>query len=280
LRGYQPAFKRARDHFKDKYIREIVPKEVQSYINGLPKTWALKTATTQLQIFNMIFNHAVMEGDIEVNPCSSVAVPPGLRKTRRDAATPEIEAKVKASYKTWLLPYLILYTGLRKGEALALQYGDIIRDAKEIIVNKSVCYIKNRPTIKAPKTEKGNRTVPILYPLEGKIPKGKADHYIFSLDGGKTPLTEMQYQKLWKQYEESVKIKVSAHQLRHSFATMLFESDIDPQDAMDILGHAQLSTTREIYTHIRESRRKVIADRLNEKLKGTQDNTESTQGKA
>ena len=146
-------------------------------------------------------------------------------------------------------------------------YNDIDLDNDIISVTKSVYHVNNRPFIKEPKTQKGIRNVPILYPLKPYLPNKKSQQYIFSLDGGKTPLTEMQYQKLWKEYAKSIGINCSAHQLRHSFATMLFECGVDAKDAQDILGHAQLSTTMDIYTHIRDSRRKDVASKINEKLK-------------
>lgn len=268
LRGYNPAYERAREAFKGKSIKSIKPAEVQKYINAFAaEGHAKKTVTTQLQIFQMTCAYAVVHDDIEVSPCSAVSVPSGLAKKPREAASAADEAAVKAHAKDWLLPYLILYTGLRKGEALALTYNDIDFGNNCIHVTKSVYHAANKPEIKKPKTEKGLRDVPMLYPLKPYLPNKKSDKYIFSLDGGKTPLSEMQYQKLWKKYAEVSGISCTAHQLRHSFATMLFECDVDAKDAQDILGHAQLSTTMDIYTHIRDARRKQVAAGIDEKLK-------------
>ena len=92
--------------------------------------------TNQLLIMNLICSFAVEEtGDLEINPCASVSVPKGLPKTHREPASPEDEEKNKRSADIWLLPYLIMYTGLRKGEALALTREDIGRDT--IRVNKT-----------------------------------------------------------------------------------------------------------------------------------------------
>lgn len=268
LRGYEPAYKRAREAFKGIAIKQIKPRQIQQYIDAFSaQGYARKTVTTQLQIFQMCCTYAVVNGYVDVSPCSAVSIPSGLSKMQREAASASDEQKVKANPTKWLLPYLILYAGLRKGEALALTYNDIDLDNDIISVTKSVYHVNNRPFIKEPKTQKGIRNVPILYPLKPYLPNKKSQQYIFSLDGGKTPLTEMQYQKLWKEYAKSIGINCSAHQLRHSFATMLFECGVDAKDAQDILGHAQLSTTMDIYTHIRDSRRKDVASKINEKLK-------------
>lgn len=164
-----------------------------------------------------------------------------------------------------MLPYLILYTGLRKGEALALTYEDIDFTNNVIHITKSVYHESTSPKIKSPKTAAGVRTVPILAPLIDKLPaKGKG--YVFSTDGGKTPLKHDEYNTMWETYSAKTGITCTAHQLRHSYATMLFECGIDVKDAQDLLGHSTAAMTQDIYTHIRETHRQQTAQRLNEKL--------------
>lgn len=268
LRGYNAAYERALEEFKGESVKDITPRMIQKYINDFARLgYAQKTVSTQLQMFQMAFDYAVVQGYVDTSPCTAITIPSGLKKTPREAASAEDEAKVKSHPKDWLLPYLILYTGLRKGEVLALTYKDIDLDNDVIHVTKSVYHENNHPHIKLPKTKKGYRDVPILYPLKPYLPNKKSDKFVFSMDGGKTPLSEMQYQKLWKEYVEKTGIECTAHQLRHSFATMLFECDVDPKDAQDILGHAYLQTTMDIYTHVRDSRRKEVASKINEKLK-------------
>ena len=45
-------------------------------------------------------------------------------------------------------------------------------------------------------------------------------------------------------------VTVSLHQIRHGYATALFEAGVDPKTAQKLLGHAKLSTTMDIYTHV------------------------------
>lgn len=267
LRGYRPAYQRAIDHFGERAARSIRPQDVKSFISDFTRGGrAKKTVATQLHIISMICSYAVESGDIDFSPCDHVSIPKNLPKTRREAATTEDEEKVKASADVWLLPYLILYTGLRKGEALALTRNDFDFKAKRIRINKSVYHDSNTPKLKRPKTEAGIRTVPILDPLMDKLPR-KFNGYLFSVDGGETPLTEMQYQKLWKAFVKKTGVTATAHQLRHSYATMLFDCGIDVKDAQDLLGHTTIAMTQDIYTHIRDKHRQTTADTLNKKLK-------------
>lgn len=267
LKGYKPAYARAVERFGDEPMRKIRPQDVKAFIGAFARGGrAKKTVTTQLQIVSMICSYAVQCGDIDFSPCDHISVPKNLDKTRREAASPEDEVRVKASADVWLLPFLILYTGLRKGEALALTREDFDFKGKTISVSKSVYHESNRPKIKRPKTEAGTRTVPILDPLLKKMPR-RWRGYLFSMDGGETPLTEMEYQKLWREYAKQTGVVATAHQLRHSYATMLFECGIEVKDAQDLLGHATASMTQDIYTHIRDKHRESTANLLNRKLK-------------
>lgn len=265
LKGYRPALVRAIDEFGDEPIQQIKPRDVKTFLVRFSRGGrARKTVATQLLVINLICSYAVEEsGDLELNPCSNVSIPKNLPKTHREAASPEDEERIKKSADIWLLPYLIMYTGLRKGEALALTKEDIGKD--EIRVCKSVYHDSNKPKIKLPKTEAGIRTVPILEPLRKKLPK-RFKGYLFSDDGGKTPLTEMQYQKHWRTFVKATGVTATAHQLRHSYATMLHELGIDVKDAQGLLGHSTAAMTQDIYTHIRDNRRQQIAKLLDQKL--------------
>lgn len=268
LKSYRPAYKRAVEHFKDEYIRQIRPQDVKSFINSFARTGrAKKTVTTQLLILSLICSYAVENGDLDVSPCDHISIPKNLPQSRRDAASPEDEKRVKANVKVWLLPYLVLYTGLRRGEALALTRDDFDFDTATITISKSIYYgDTTEPKIKQPKTAAGIRTVPILDPLLKVMPRHWKG-YLFSEDGGETPLTEYQYQVRWENFVQQTGVTSTAHQLRHSYATMLFECGVEVKDAQDLLGHSTAAMTQDIYTHLRNKRKEETAKKLNETLK-------------
>lgn len=265
LKGYRPALRRAVNEFGDEPIQTITARDIKAFLVAFARgRRAQKTVATQRLVINLICTYAIEEsGDLVLNPCSGVSLPKGLPKTYREAASPEDEVIVRTSSDVWLLPYLIMYTGLRRGEALALTDADITADY--IRVCKSVYYENNKPYIKTPKTEAGNRIVPILDPLKERLPK-RFKGYLFSDDGGKTPLTEVQYQRHWREFARATGIQATAHQLRHSYATMLHEMDIDVKDAQALLGHSTAAMTQDIYTHLRDRRKQEITDRINQRL--------------
>ena len=273
LKCYKPAYRRALDEFGEETIRKIRPQDIKRFLTEFARGGrAKKTVTTQLLILSLICGYAVENGDIDVSPCDHVSIPKNLPKSRREAASPQDEAKVKTSAAVWLFPFLVLYTGLRKGEALALTWGDLDMAAEEIRVTKSVYYDGDKPKTKLPKTESGVRTVPILEPLMRELKKlafGEPDKYVFS-DDGLSPLTARRYTTKWDKWAQSIGVAITAHQLRHSYATMLFECNVDIKDAQDLMGHASVAMTQDIYMHLREGRRKATIKALNDKLRAAE----------
>ena len=122
--------------------------------------------------------------------------------------------------------------------------------------------INNRPMIKQPKTAAGCREIVLLDVLAEKLPKGKPDDLLFPNEKGEL-MGNMQFQRKWEKYCKETGLKITPHQLRHAYATILFDAGIDDKDAQELLGHANLSTTRDIYTHITQSRKEKTASILN-----------------
>lgn len=213
-------------------------------------------------IINMICNHAIVNKRLRYNPCAAVSLPRNLPGKQRSLPDDEVIKKIRASAEApfALFALVCLYSGLRRGEALALRYEDIDRGKKLIHVRKSVEFIGNNPHLKKPKTEAGTRDVILLDILDELLPKGKG--YIFVSSEGKL-LTKTMYRKRWAAYCRAIGCEVTAHQLRHGYATILFEAGVSDKDAQELLGHKNITTTRNIYTHIRQSRKSETADRLN-----------------
>ena len=252
VKSYRPAYERAKVQFGQSNVSDITAKEIDEYIREFSTTRARKTVVTQLQVIRQILRKAEVDGDINYNPAISVKPPRNLPQKRRDAPTKAQIDLIKKSVGEpfGLFAYLVYHTGCRRGEALALCGSDIDRKKKLVSITKSVYYIGNAPHIKQPKTERGTRAVPLLDALSVALPTRLPKGYIFSPDGGNTPLTNDQFNSLYDQYRTASGVTVTAHQIRHGYATALFENGIDPKTAQTLLGHAQISTTMDIYTHV------------------------------
>jgi integrase len=253
--------------------RDLLSDELYSAAKACGVSHILVVSGLHLSILcgfiNQIFNHAVLDGDILFNPCTSVKIPKAKKNPPRSPASISDEQKILESSHKWLFPLVALLTGLRKGEILALQWQDINFEDKCISVTKSVEHIGKKPHLKEPKTKSGTRTVPLLDMLALRLLPlaDKPNLFIFSEDGGRSPLYEHRYTKFYKEYQQEVGITATAHQLRHSYATIAVELDVNPKDLQATLGHADISTTMNVYAAVRKKSIEKVAEKLNERYR-------------
>lgn len=261
IRGYHAATKRAKEYFGEDPITEITTADITRYLHELKrKGYAKKTVKNHKIIVNRIFHYAVVEGLLTVNPAAEAELPRNLSENKRRAATPSDEERIAAAKDTnndaWLLPVIALYTGMRKGEILGLKVKDIDLDKDLIKVERSLWYASaGRSLLKEPKTEAGKRSIPILAPLKPhlreRLKNASQEHFII---GGDKPISEKRYRVLWEKFKRESGCTCTIHQLRKSFATMAVSSNVPPDVLQSIIGHADISTTINIYNEVRAAR--------------------------
>ena len=277
LRTYAPALRRAVEQFGSRNIEDIKPKDVQLWLKKLGEKYAYKTVSNHKTIVSQIYDYAILNFGAEAyNPCDRVKVPSGLRKGTREALSPEeLQAVLSTTKDEFQLGFLILFTGCRLGEANALQISDVDFKKNEIRIYKSTYWKSNQPFIKVPKTEAGTRVVPLLPRLKERLLELNLPPSAFIISQTSEPLTLSAITRRWESWCRSHglavekhrdptptnkhtsvwKPTIGRHQIRHSYASILYEAGIDPKAAQSLLGHAQLSTTMDIYTHISERKR-------------------------
>lgn len=283
LFNYSSPVRRLKDAFGDKPLKELQASEIQALISSMvAKRFSRSAISTTVMIMSMTFNHFIVKPDsgISFNPCTACKIPSSVKNSKRDLPSREAIERVKAGLDLpfGLFPFLLMYTGCRRGEALALTDKDIFDD--HISISKTLLWLHGESIIKQPKTNSSNRDIVLLPPLKEALPQFTG--YLFSDDGGRTPLTQSKFQQRWQEYclaaglahsrgicklpggqtRTMYDYDICPHQLRHEFATICFDADLDAKDAADLLGHASERTTREVYTHIQESRRSASAAKL------------------
>lgn len=266
INGYRVAMQRASDRFGDMPMKEITATQLRGWLDWLgSRGYARKTVANHLIVLSEVFAWACENHNLAANPAAMVHVPDGLAKTKRKMPTAREIEIIKANVDTpdGLFFYFLMYTGLRLGEALALQWKDLDPQKGTIHVWRSLYWPgKNKGEFKPPKTEAGNRDVIYLDRLQAVLePLREAPDY-FVL-GQEEPMSKGQYSRLVHRFQKNAGVSCTPHQLRHAFATLCFEAGIPEKTAQGLLGHAQLSTTMDIYAELRDKKRMEAAAALN-----------------
>lgn len=274
IQGYQASKNAALKFFKGMYVKDIQTYDIQQFAESLSKSFSEHTINNYVSTVSSIFSFAVRSRDfpINFNPCHNARIHLGqAAQERRVATDKEINIIMKNIDKPFgLFPVFLLFTGCRRGEALALTWEDIDLKTDTIHINKSLSWEHCRPFIKSPKTKKGNRSILLLPELKKYLQTKKRGLVFPNLQG--SLMSENQYAKMWdkyyklsglKEYDENHNLsKLTAHCLRHGYATILYEANVDVKEAQRLLGHAKETTTRDIYTHITERSKDKNAKKL------------------
>lgn len=278
-KNYYPHYLQILDKHGHKKLEDVTAVDVINHLTAAKAQGYSATIVNSIRsVYRMIFDHAIATDQARYNPVTSVKLPKGLKRGKRTAPTDEqirlIFQNVDAPFG--LFPFLLLCTGMRKSEALALTWDDVDFQKREISVTKSLEYPTGAaPIVKAPKTEAGVRVVPIVDVLYKELQQAHSaatTEYVFpspnSNRGGKggDMMHRRAYDGAWERYchaaglIEDGKPAITAHNLRHGAATLMFELEVDELTAQRILGHSRVEITREIYTQLREQQnRKSVA---------------------
>ena len=282
--NYEPHYKDILARHRGKKIGEVTAQDISNHlIAAKGRGYSATVVNTIRSIYRMIFDYAISQDLAQYNPVASIRLPKGLKRGKRTAPTdPQMKTIFANIDKPFgLFPVFLLCTGLRKSEALALTWADVDFEKKEISVTKSLDYTSGaNPRIKPPKTEAGNRIVPILDILLPHLQEARSQsksEYLFPAppsnrskkSGGL--MTLRGYEGAWLRYCQSAgfigpdgKPTITAHNLRHGTATLMFELEVDELSAQKILGHSRIEITREIYTELRTSQKLKSLTKFNE----------------
>lgn len=227
-----------------------------------------------LLTITQILNQAMINDLIIKNPALGANLPAKVTGYGKRALTDDETKKldeITLDAKTNFFVNLLRYTGMRKGEALAITKRDVDFNENQITVNKTLIFKGNTGEIKPnPKTKAGHRTIPILDPFRPIL----ADYinlvngeYLFTTQTGEL-MTDTAYRRMWQKFENAMGTKeITAHIFRHNFATILYNADVDVKAAQAIMGHSSITVMMDIYTHLDKKHKNKAASKLNEYFK-------------
>lgn len=202
--------------------------------------------------------------------------------TGKDYTVGDYERTKEIPEQLRILFNLAIYAGLRKGELLALEWADIDFQNDTVSITKAVSVVGGQQITKAPKTKNSRRTVTIPHFLTQRLRALRADRlkyrlslgdywqggdWVFIQDNGK----QMSYSTPYSAFQDTIARyntgrpataqlpAIPFHGLRHTSATLLIASKQDVRTVSSRLGHAQASTTMNIYAHaLQETDRKAV----------------------
>ena len=267
-------------------VRELHMQEFARSMSHYAKSTVNKMRIT----CDRVFSRAVANRIIPVNPCAGVRWDNSGAGTHRFLDEWEIAhiGRYWREYRVGRWAMLMLFAGLRRGEALALKGSDIDMKAKLIHVTKGVHFENNLTVIDVPKTPTSIRDVPILPPLYDMLSEIALtdDAYICASAAGKL-VTQSVWVKSWQCYHNAMQraliaekaaeaeaqkrefkpddvpeFSIRAHDLRHSFASILYDAGVDVLTAQKYMGHASPEITMKIYTHLSERRKQASLSKL------------------
>lgn len=161
----------------------------------------------------------------------------------------------------------LYYTGLRIGELLALEYGDISFEGCTLSVSKSYQHINGKDVITPPKTPKSIRTVSIPEFLRDELKVYTDRIYGVHRNSRIFPYTKSYFEHEMIRGTKDGQVKrIRLHDIRHSHASLLIELGFSPLAVADRLGHEKVETTLNTYSHLFPHKRDEVAEKL-QKLK-------------
>lgn len=271
---------------------------VQNFMDILIKEKGLNP-TTARNIFGRlseIMQYAVKEGWIKHNPCSLILLPKGRNKTGK-SLTPEEQKSLSEVLKQQKSPQnmaiqLALYSGLRISEITALRWKDIDFKKGFIYIEHSFKRMagggrkqKTFLHLGTPKSRSSVRSVPMTAQIKAALEayhKTLNNHQVQdeSFVVGKKNGSFYDVRAVQRHFSKVCHLAgiehCHFHDLRHTFATNAKESGIDIQLISEILGHAHVATTMNIYLHPSDAYKKEEIQKMDPRRKCLKTKIEKT----
>ena len=212
------------------------------------------------------------------------------RKSEKVIADEETAQKLILALEDESIKYetffkLLIATGMRRGECCGLQWQDIDYAARSIHIRRNVVKLTGEEIIvKEPKTSAGDRLVFFSAEMESLLREYRhfceieAEHedereltdedYLFRRHGERLPMTPTTFTWRFKLIlkKNGLPEKLTVHSLRHTAASLMIANGTDVTTVAGILGHAQPSTTLDIYSHSFDKNKRAASAALQESL--------------
>ena len=263
----------------NKLYSDLAQPEVNKYTGG---GLSPKTIIEHHRLISSVLENALKEGLVATNIAKRATLPKVTRKEVNYFQPEEVAAICEAlesePIKWRTMIHLFMITGARRGEILGLKWDKVDLDNKRIGICRTIMYTPDRGIYEdTPKTASSIRSISLptetvtllrqykVWQNEQRLRMGEYwqdQGFVFCQDDGSPMHPDSVPNWLGKFSKRHGLPHINAHAFRHTMASMLYFNGMDSVSISHRLGHAQVSTTANIYAHVIEEADRQSADIL------------------
>lgn len=263
IRGYRLCRDRLSARLKAESATKVNSYAIDKYVAEIANKYAPKTVRNTIGLLSAAFDRAVGLGLLSVNPCAGVTLPkqsqPEIRTLDEEDVVKLMKA-LEAERLDFKVGYeLCLFCGLRRSEVLGLRESDISLPFRSVTIRRTRHIVDCEMQIQEPKTARSQRSLALPEFLCDDIRELIALHDSYEWEHSdyliQTAFGELMHPSTFSDHLRLIEKEngiphVSVHGLRHTFATLLNASGVDIARISAELGHSNITTTFNKYTHV------------------------------
>ena len=272
-------------------LNKVTPIILQEFFTKKQKEFNCNANTNTVKVIknllNNVFKFAKKQNIITLNPMLHLELKSKKETTKKElrVISPEALKAMEAAIKDtrYYIPFLIaLHTGVRRGEVLCLTWDNIDFENNRMHIEKALQQQKGKgAVVVGTKTKSSLRDFKMTNVLIEELKKHKeiqnqqkeyyGDHYYKEYDfvccnEDGSPISPLRFSNFFISLSKRLGYQHSFHDLRHTHATLLHEAGVNVKVIQERLGHSDIATTMNIYSHITKSLEEDAIDRLNKKF--------------
>ena len=280
--------------FGNKKLKDITPGFITCFYNthttfskdGLELSLTYSNAKKLYTIMQSLFTFAVSQNYLKETPCRNIILPSKVAKVdekKKYMSEDELKRFLPlfddySSFNTIIK--LLLYTGMRSGECLGLQWSDIDFKNNTISINHTLSDVGGNHFLTTPKTKNSKRYISMNHTVASMLKEHKLHQMELQVALSSFPHPEMVFTSANGNYKDRSSLNTSfkrylkgtefehltLHTMRHCNATLLLNSGVDIKIVSEHLGHSDISITADIYADVLASTKRKTAEILEFKL--------------
>ena len=269
-------------------LGQLQPRHIRAYLASIYQAGISGRGLSNLnrlhhyRLLHKTLNDAVRQGYVARNVCDAIDPPPKETKEMSTLAPDDVPKLLAAAQETpfpyYTLFYTMLFTGLRRSEALGLSWGVLDLDLCELWVKQALYRVKGKYVIRPSlKTSKSRRRVDLLPRLSLTLREYRAeverqrallgksltdDDLVFSHSDGSPLDPGVVTHRFIKTVRRAGLKGIRLHDLRHSYTSLMLAAGVDMKQISANLGHASIGITFDVYGHLLPGAGKAAAQRL------------------